>query len=122
MDTKKEEINLWRIAPKLDYSNLREEYVEGNIFKKGTIVENLNTGLRGKIIRRGTNYLICTTEDNIMFKSWITDVVEKKGFTDVCGVPADQREVGTDAYRKYTMKLSDMNTIRNFINKYKAKK
>jgi hypothetical protein len=122
MDTKKEEIDLWRIAPKLDYSNLREEYVEGNIFKKGTIVENLNTGLRGKIIRRGTNYLICTTEDNIMFKSWITDVVEKKGFTDVCGVPADQREVGTDAYRKYTMKLSDMNTIRNFINKYKAKK
>ena len=41
-----------------------------------TIVENLNTGLVGKIIRRGTNYLICVTEDNIMFKSWIRDIKE----------------------------------------------
>lgn len=122
IQSKNEEVDLWRISPKLDYKNLREEYISGNIFKAGTIVENSSTGLRGRIHRRGTNYLICTTEDNIMFKSWITDVVEKKAFTDVCGVPADQREVGTDAYRKYTMKLSDMNTIRNFINKYKAKK
>ena len=35
-------------------------------------------GLVGRIIRRGTNYLICVTEDNIMFKSWIKDVMESK--------------------------------------------
>lgn len=120
--TKNEEIEMWRIAPKLNYKNLREQYVDGKIFKNGEIVENLNTGLRGKIIRRGTNYLICATEENIMFKSWITDVVEKKTFTDVCGVPASQREVGTPALTKYTMKMADVKSIRNFINKYKAKK
>ena len=41
-----------------------------------------------------------------MFKSWIKDVSEtrKESFdtlTDVSGVPANQREVGTDAHRKY---------------------
>ena len=68
--------NLWEIAPKLDWKNLRENYVKEKIFKIGQLVENFNTGLVGRIIRRGTNYLICVTEDNIMFKSWIQDIVE----------------------------------------------
>ena len=119
VDTKSE---MWKVSPRSNYKNLREHYVGGDIFRKGTIVENANTGLRGKIIRRGTNYLICATEDNLMFKSWITDVVEKKAFTDVSGVPADQREVGTPALTQYTMRMSDVKSIRNFINKYKAKK
>ena len=32
----------------------------------------------GKILRRGANYLICVTEDNIMFKPWIKDVMESE--------------------------------------------
>jgi len=40
----------------------------------GSIIENLNTGLVGEIIRRGSNHLICVTEDGIMFKSWLKDV------------------------------------------------
>jgi len=67
---------LWQIAPKFDLENLRENYITEKIFKIGDIVENLNTGLVGKIIRRGTNYLICVTEDEYMFKSWIRDVME----------------------------------------------
>jgi hypothetical protein len=69
---------LWEIAPKFDWENLRENYVTQQIFKVGQLVENLNTGLIGKIKRRGANYLICVTEDNLMFKSWIRDVAEKK--------------------------------------------
>ena len=68
--------NIWEIAPKFDYSNLRENYLAENIFKIGDLVENLNTGLVGKIIRRGTNYLICVTESGQMFKSWIKDLSE----------------------------------------------
>jgi hypothetical protein len=110
--------NLWQIAPKFDWKNLRENYIKENIFKVGDFVENLNTGIIGKIIRRGTNYLICVTEDNIMFKSWIKDVSE---WTEVSGVPAKQREVGTDAFREYVMKMTGTTNIKNFINKYKAK-
>ena len=112
----KEGWSLWQIAPKFDWKNLRENFVRKNIYKVGDLVENLNTGLVGKIIRRGTNYLICVTEDDIMFKSWIKDV------TDVSGVPANQREVGTDALRKYTETMVKGSTWgRQFINKYKKK-
>jgi hypothetical protein len=68
--------NAWEIAPKIDVDGLRESYVNNEIYRVGTWVENLNTGLVGRIIRRGTNYLICVTEDNIMFKPWIKDIRE----------------------------------------------
>jgi len=76
MKTQTESWSLWEIAPKFDWKNLRENYVTGKIFNMNSLVENLNTGLIGKVIRRGTNYLICVTEDNIMFKSWIRDLKE----------------------------------------------
>ena len=72
----KENYNLWEIAPELDYKNLRENFISNKIFKINDIVENLNTGLVGKVIRRGTNYLICVTEEDVMFKSWIMDLME----------------------------------------------
>ena len=122
----KESYDLWEIAPKSDPRGLRDNYVKRKIFNIGDLVENLNTGLVGRIMRRGTNYLICVTEQDNMFKSWIHDVTEavrpahKSGRY---GVPAPQREVGTDAYREYAQSMvPGQETIRNFINKYKAKK
>ena len=73
---KKAVTETWEIAPKCDPKGLRDNYVSGNIFKIGDIVENLNTGLVGEIVRRGTNHLICVTKENYMFKSWIRDVTE----------------------------------------------
>ena len=75
--------SLWEIAPKFDWKNLRENYVADKVFKLGTLVENLNTGFVGRIIRRGANHLICVTEDNLMFKSWIKDVTEAKKYSEV---------------------------------------
>lgn len=71
-------VETWQYAPKLDPTGLREEYFKGNLFQVGDMVENLNTGLVGRIKRRGPNYLICVTEDDIMFKSWLKDVNEWK--------------------------------------------
>ena len=65
---KKQQNEMWRIAPKFDWKNLRENYMNGNIFLVGDLVENDNTGLIGKIIRTGANHIIAVTEDNIMFK------------------------------------------------------
>ena len=73
---KKESYNLWEIAPKYDMINLRENYVCGKIFKINDKVQNLNTGLIGEVVRRGTNHLICVTEEGYMFKSWIKDLME----------------------------------------------
>jgi len=141
----KEGWSLWEIAPKFDWKNLRENYIQEKIYTMGQMVENLNTGLVGKIIRRGTNYLICVTEDNLMFKSWIKDVTESRKHlekpiknieslvkrtkqpnynkvTEISGVPADQRLVGTDAYRKYVEKMVPGSSWgQQFINKYRKK-
>ena len=124
----KEGWSLWEIAPKFDWKNLRENYISENIFQIGSLVENLNTGLVGRIIRRGTNYLICVTEDRIMFKSWIKDVTEAKKYTEVNMSSAERESgkpntlVGTDGYKKYaeTMVPGSSWGIQ-FINKYKKK-
>lgn len=92
--------NTWEIAPKLDQQALRENYVSKKIFQIGELVENLNTGLVGKITRRGTNYLICVTESGMMFKSWISDVTE---------------------YIVESKKKTKNSYIKNFINKYRKR-
>jgi hypothetical protein len=135
----KEGYSLWEIAPKYDMKNLRENYLIGRIFKIGDIVENLNTGLIGEIIRRGTNHLICLTQENRMFKSWIKDVME---YTEVKMDSAQRAPgkpntlAGTTGYFKYAAKQTPgaIGTGKenlqaggkayaiNFINKYKAKK
>jgi len=119
----KEGWNLWEIAPKFDWKGLRENFVSENIYKVGQLVENLNTGLVGKILRRGTNYLICVTEDKIMFKSWIKDVSESTvNGTEKQGVPPDQRLVGTDSFRKYVETMvPGSERGKQFINKYRKK-
>lgn len=134
MQVQTESWSLWEIAPKFDWKNLRENYVTGKIFKINQLVENLNTGLVGKIVRRGTNYLICVTEDDIMFKSWIRDLREyeqKKPDT----------RIGTTGYFKYATKMTPgfdkgektnvqpggkaykgpKTNIKEFINRYKTR-
>ena len=120
MNVKKQQNEMWRIAPKFDWRNLRENYMNGNVFQVGDTVENDNTGLIGKIIRTGANHIIAVTEDNMMFKSWIKDITEK--FTEISGVPPDQRLVGTDAHREYVQRLSHNPIILNFINKSRKKR
>ena len=120
-----EEWGIWEMAPKFDLQTLRENYVENIIYKIGELVENVNTGLIGRIIRRGTSYVICVTENKMMFKSWIKDINEVKNYdklTAVSGVSADNRLVGTDKFRKYveTMVKGSGYGL-DFINKYRKR-
>ena len=119
----KEGFNMWEIAPKFDWKGLRDNYVQEKIYRVGHLVENMNNGLVGRIIRRGANHLICVTEENFMFKSWIKDVSEAVvNGTTQSGVPANQREVGTDAHRKYAETMVPGSSYgRHFINKYRKK-
>jgi len=125
-----EEVDLWMVAPKLDPRGLRENYFRKNIFNIGDIIENLNTGLVGEIIRRGTNYLICVTEQNHMFKSWTHDIMEyseKKMERRMRDKTHPNNLVGTGGYRKNVQakvsnaKIKNFN-IEEFINKYKLRK
>lgn len=93
----------WRVVPELDKDGLRWNYKNNGLFEVGTIIENLNSGLRGIVKRRGANYLICVSEDGIMFKSWLRDVREV-------------HEVGTDEYREYVQRLTPGENIQSFTN------
>ena len=127
---------MWQIAPKYDPRGLRENYFRKNIFNIGDMVESLTTGLIGKIIRRGTNYLISVTENNVMFKSWTHDLSEyseKKLDSKYLPDGKPNTLVGTGGYLKYAMSMTPdsgptekkekkkMN-IKEFINKYKLRK
>jgi len=135
---KKENYSLWEIAPKYDMRNLRENYVRGRIFRIGDTVQNLNTGLIGEVMRRGTNHLICVTEEGYMFKSWIKDLME---YTEVkmdsmYRAPGKPNTlVGTTGYLKYALKQTPgaslgkenlqaggVSFLGKFINNYKKQK
>jgi hypothetical protein len=124
MNVKKQQNEMWRIAPKFDWRNLRENYMNGNVFQVGDTVEHDNTGLIGKIIRTGANHIIAVTEEKIMFKSWIKDVSESiLNAITPSGVPATQRLVGTDAHRRYVESMvPGFSWGLQFINKYKVRK
>jgi hypothetical protein len=117
------------IASSYDYGTdeydqeLREKYINDKIFAIGDWIKCNISEKEGKIIRRGTNYLICVTEDDEMFKPWIKDVFEQVvNGTTKSGVPADQRLVGTDAHRKYVESMVPGSRWGiQFINKYRKK-
>ena len=122
---KKDVAEMWEIAPKYDPRGLRNQYISGLIYRLGDIVESLHTGLVGKIIRRGTNHLICVTEEDYMFKSWIRDVMEydeKKMDSRMRDSKHPNTLVGTTGYLKNAMAATGTTSIKNFINKYKKKK
>ena len=125
-----EEIDLWMVAPKLDPRGLRENYFRKKIFNIGDMVESLNTGLVGEIIRRGTNYLISVTKENVMFKSWTHDLAEyseKKMERRMRDKTHPNMLVGTGGARKNVQAMVHGSEIKNFnikefINKYKLRK
>jgi hypothetical protein len=89
----------WEYAPKLDYEMLREAYYNQEVFQEGAIVQHLDTGVVGKVIHRGTNYVIYVDEYDNSHRGWLTQLSEGAD-------PKTQWEVGTDKYRDAIQKLT----------------
>ena len=120
--------SLWQIASRLDWKGLREHFFHKKIFNIGDLVESDHTGLRGRIVRRGSNHLICVTEDDIMFKSWIGDVSEAYSEVKMDRKMRDEKHpnnlVGTGGYFKNVEDKTPgatVKTFKNFLNKYRKK-
>jgi hypothetical protein len=109
-ELQQEGYQVWEISPESDLQELRDYYVNGKIFKVGQFVENMNTGMIGRIIRRGANHLICVTEGGLMFKSWIKDVNESYTENTMDRMMRSPKKpntlVGTLGYFKYTSKMT----------------
>ena len=88
----------------IEFNNLyvREKYYQGQVFSEGTKVVN-KSGETGTIIRRGVNYVICVTEHNKTFRSWISDITEV-------------HEIGTDEYREYLQSITPNQKVEKYSN------
>ena len=106
---------LYEIAPKLDEKGLREAYFDGKIFKEGTVVENVNTGILSKIVSRGSNYVISIDEHEYIFRTWLKDLVEVKSYAD-----PSTREWGTDSLTAYVKKLTPGEFLKKINKKDKT--
>ena len=73
-------------------SQTREEYVGGNLFQEGDIINIKESSTIGEIIVCGTNYVI--VESELGKKRYWLDAIEL----------AEYNEVGTDEYTKYLLK------------------
>ena len=113
--------NLHEIAPKLDPQGLRDSYITGDLYQVGCFVENVNTGIIGKVVSRGSNYVIYVDEQENIFRSWLKDLIEKNildfGFDYT---PAG--EVGTKQLNDYMRKLTPGEFIRKINKKDKVTK
>jgi hypothetical protein len=98
-----EDTEIWKIAPEMDYEGMRWNYKKNGLFDVGALVENLNSGLVGRILRRGANHLICVTKEGVMFKSWLKDVREVY-------------EVGTCEYRAHTQKTTPGQPVSSYTD------
>ena len=58
---------------------LRDAYIRGEIFNVNEEVTTTD-GIGGKVIRKGTNYVVMETNDGL-HKAWITDLIEAKKIT-----------------------------------------
>lgn len=68
LDAIKEQLNI-------STDNLREQYVKGDIYKVGDLVEAVN-GAQLEIIKRGTNYLLVKDAEGQVSSRWLHEVVQ----------------------------------------------
>ena len=54
---------------------VRDLYIREMIFNIGEQAHNVNLDIKGKVIRRGTNYIVLEDTNNNLHKSWIWDCI-----------------------------------------------
>ena len=108
------------IAPKLDPQGLREAYFDSDMFQVGCFLENLNTGIVGKVVSRGSNYVIYIDEHDHVFRSWLKDLVERNDIKYFNFTPAG--EMGTDKLANYMRKLTPGEFLKKINKKDKVTK
>ena len=58
-----------------EQKQIRDMYIREMLFNQGDIVENVNLDIKGKVLRRGTNYVVIEDSNNNLHKSWIWDCI-----------------------------------------------
>lgn len=115
--------SVWQYAPKLDFDAFRNHYMLDHIFKVGALVEHDDTGLRGNVVHRGTNYVIFQMPDGSEHRAWLQHVTEvsqaDRMMGDQSNYSADDGsgndwKVGTDTYRMAVQAMTPGQAVKKF--------
>tara|TARA_A100001388_G_C28738080_1_gene485300 strand:- start:307 stop:1437 length:1131 start_codon:yes stop_codon:yes gene_type:complete len=68
--------SVWTYAPKLDFDAFRDYYMLNQIYKVGAIVEHDDSGITGKVVHRGPNYIIMEDGLGGEHRAWLQHVTE----------------------------------------------
>ena len=120
--------SIWEYAPMLDFDTFRDHYMLDHIFKVGAIVEHDDSGMRGTIAHRGTNYVIMQMPDGTEHRTWLQDISEVHN--DQSNYSADDGsgndwKVGTDKYRQAVQNMTpgqEMKKFSEFVKNQKSVK
>ena len=120
--------SVWTYAPKLDFDAFRDYYMLNQIYKVGAIVEHDDSGVIGKIVHRGPNYIIMEDGLGGEHRAWLQHVTEMTD-AETQAVAADTTKdqsnysaddgsgntwkAGTDRYREA---LQNMTLVRSLLN------
>ena len=67
--------NKVKTLQEFEAQQVRDLYIREMIFNIGEQAHNVNLDIKGKVIRRGTNYIVLEDTNNNLHKSWIWDCV-----------------------------------------------
>ena len=88
-----------------EQKQIRDMYIREMLFNQGDIVENVNLDVKGKVLRRGTNYVVIEDSNNNLHKSWIWDCIPVPPDREV---EVREHDLNVD-YGFTTIKEEDMN-------------
>jgi len=111
--------SVWDYAPKLDLESFRDYYMLEHIFKVGAIVEHDDSGMLGKIVHRGPNYIIMEDGLGGEHRAWLQHVTEVRDPNNQSNYSADDGsgndwKVGTDTYRMAVQNMTPGQEIKKF--------
>ena len=125
-DKKKKDVkeSVWEYAPKLDFQSFRDYYMLNQIFKVGALVEHDDSGLRGEVVHRGTNYVIFQMPDGTEHRAWlqhVTEVNDQSNYSADDGSGNDWK-IGTDKYRQAVQDMTPGQAVIKFSDFRKSQK
>jgi len=78
-----QEENKMKTLQEFEQQQVRDLYIREMIFNIGEQAHNVNLDIKGKIIRRGTNYVVLEDDNNNLHKSWIWHCVPLSANKDI---------------------------------------
>jgi len=116
-----EPTEMLKTLQQFETQQVRDLYIREMIFNIGEQVHNVNLDVKGKVVRRGTNYIVLEDTNNNLHKSWIWDCIpiaaDKEvlvreynldvdyGFKAVSEIKKEAYDIGHD-YAQHTSKIT----------------